>query len=97
MAVNKGQGRTDENKGLSLRVAEALPNDVGRGLARLDPQDLLKLEVSIGDVIEIAGKRTTVARAMPAWRPIPASRAGSSGVSRWPGRPTTVSTPRSRS
>lgn len=67
MTVNKGQGHTDEEKGLSLRVAEALPNDVGRGLARLDPQDLQKLQVNIGDVLEIAGKRTTVARAMPAY------------------------------
>ena len=67
MAANKGQGHTNEEQGLSLRVAEALPNDVGRGLARLDPQDLLRLEASIGDVLEIAGKRTTVARAMPAY------------------------------
>jgi transitional endoplasmic reticulum ATPase len=52
---------------LSLRVAEALPKDVGRGLVRLDPQDLEQLGVSIGDVIEIAGKRATIARAMPTY------------------------------
>jgi len=51
----------------SLRVAEALPKDAGRGLARLDPQDLERLGVDIGDVVEIAGKRSTVARAMPAY------------------------------
>jgi transitional endoplasmic reticulum ATPase len=33
----------------------------------VDPQDLERLEVSIGDVVEIAGKRPTVARAMPAY------------------------------
>lgn len=55
----------EENR-LLLRVAEALPKDVGRGLVRLDPQDLDRLGVSIGDVVEIAGKRSTVARAMPA-------------------------------
>lgn len=56
----------DENT-LSFRVAEALPKDVGRGLVRLDPQDLERLGVSIGDVVEITGKRPTVARAMPAY------------------------------
>jgi transitional endoplasmic reticulum ATPase len=48
-------------------VAEALPKDAGRGLVRLDPQDLERLGVDIGDVVEIAGKRPTVARAMPAY------------------------------
>lgn len=51
----------------SLRVAEALPKDVGRGLVRLDPEDLARLGVEIGDVVEVAGKRATVARAMPAY------------------------------
>jgi transitional endoplasmic reticulum ATPase len=61
-------GDTRPNKGDEfLRVAEALPKDVGRGLVRLDPQDLERLGVSIGDVVEIAGKRPTVARAMPAY------------------------------
>lgn len=58
---------TVEEQTLSLRVAEALPKDVGRGLVRLDPQDLERLEVGIGDVVEVAGKRPTVARAMPAY------------------------------
>lgn len=52
---------------LSLRVAEALPKDVGRGLVRLDPQDLEHLGVRIGEVIQVVGKRTTVARTMPAY------------------------------
>ncbi len=52
---------------LSLRVAEALPKDVGRGLVRFDPQNLDQLGVRIGDVVQITGKRTTVARAMPAY------------------------------
>ena len=56
-----------EDRVLSLRVAEALPKDVGRGLARLDPLDLEQMGASIGDVIEIAGKRPTIARAMPAY------------------------------
>ena len=52
---------------LSLRVAEALPKDAGRGLVRLDPQDLHKLGAEIGDVVEVANKRPTVARALPAY------------------------------
>jgi transitional endoplasmic reticulum ATPase len=48
-------------------VAEALPRDVGRGVVRLDPQDLEQLGVCIGDVLEISGKRATVARVMPAY------------------------------
>ena len=52
---------------LTLKVREALPKDVGRGLIRLDPQDMEKLDVGIGDVVEISGRRPTVARAMPAY------------------------------
>ena len=50
----------------SYRVAEALPKDVGRGLARLDPKDMAELGVEIGDVVEIIAKQTTPVRVMPA-------------------------------
>ena len=53
---------------LSLKVAEALGKDVGRGLARLDPADMAALGLEIGDVIEIAGKRKTVGKVMPAYK-----------------------------
>ena len=56
-----------EEASITLRVAEALPKDVGRGLVRLDPQNLDQLGVRIGDVVQITGKRATVARAMPAY------------------------------
>lgn len=52
---------------LALRVAEALPKDVGRGVVRLDPRDLAQLDIAIGDVVQIAARRTTVARALPAY------------------------------
>ncbi|PDW01088.1 CDC48 family AAA ATPase [Candidatus Chloroploca asiatica] len=52
---------------VQLRVAEALTKDVGRGLVRLDPQDLDRVGLGIGDVVKIEGKRATVARAMPAY------------------------------
>ncbi len=65
MSVDNGDPRQAGQH--SLRVAEAPTKDVGRGLVRLDPQDLEALQVSIGDVVEITGQRTTVARAMPAY------------------------------
>ncbi len=49
-------------KELVLRVAEAPQMDVGLGRARIDTPTRLFLEVEVGDVIEIVGKRTTVAR-----------------------------------
>ncbi len=52
---------------LQLRIAEALPKDVGRGIARLDPDDIERLAAAIGDIVEIRGKRVTVARLMPAY------------------------------
>ncbi len=51
----------------SLRVAEALGKDVGRGIARLDPKDLGGLGATVGDILAITGERTTVAKAMPAF------------------------------
>jgi transitional endoplasmic reticulum ATPase len=52
---------------MSLRVAEALGKDVGRGIARLDPKDLGSLGATVGDILAITGERTTVAKAMPAF------------------------------
>ena len=50
---------------LTLKVSKAYPNDSGRGIARLDPEAMLKLGISPGDIIEIEGKRKTVAKV---WR-----------------------------
>lgn len=52
---------------LTLRASEAKPKDVGRGIARVDPQDLETLGVQVGDVLQVEGKRKTVAKAMPAY------------------------------
>lgn len=54
-------------KPLNLRVTEAKPRDVGRGIARIDPDDIKKLGAEVGDVVEIEGKRKTVAKLMPAY------------------------------
>jgi transitional endoplasmic reticulum ATPase len=52
---------------LSLRVAEAKPRDVGRGIARLDPHDLEQIGAEVGDIIQVEGKRKTAAKVMPAY------------------------------
>jgi len=59
---------TAEEVTLKLRVTEALPKDVGRAFVRLDPDDLQKLQLQIGDTVEVAGKRLTVCKAMPAYK-----------------------------
>ncbi|HSM35530.1 MAG TPA: CDC48 family AAA ATPase [Longimicrobiales bacterium] len=48
-----------------LQVAGAKPQDVGKGVARLGSAELEELGVKEGDVIELEGKRTTVAVALP--------------------------------
>ena len=53
---------------LKLKVSEALSKDVGRAVARLDPDDLARLGASAGDVIEVTGKRKAVCKVMPAYR-----------------------------
>jgi transitional endoplasmic reticulum ATPase len=52
---------------VTLRVAEARARDVGRGIARIDPAVMSQLGISTGDVIEITGKRKTVAICWPGY------------------------------
>jgi len=53
-----------EKKEIKLKVAEALSqSDVGRGIARLDPQSMEELGIKDGDIIEIEGKKLTAATA----------------------------------
>ncbi|TAN36032.1 MAG: AAA family ATPase, partial [Candidatus Methanoperedens sp.] len=56
---------TEISRDLTLRVAEAFSKDVGRGLVRIDPEDMKVLGAEVGDIVEITGKRTTVAKLMP--------------------------------
>ncbi|WP_456474677.1 CDC48 family AAA ATPase [Candidatus Pyrohabitans sp.] len=44
---------------VELKVAEALQNDVGRGIVRLDTRTREILGISTGDIVEILGKRKT--------------------------------------
>jgi len=47
------------SKFIELKVVEALQNDVGRGLVRIDSKARKELEVSTGDIVELKGKRST--------------------------------------
>ncbi len=53
---------------LKLRVSEALSKDVGRAVARMGPEDLERLGLSVGDTIEVVGKRRTACRVFPAYK-----------------------------
>ncbi|RLI85550.1 MAG: AAA family ATPase [Archaeoglobales archaeon] len=54
-------------KEVTLRVAEAYYRDVGRGIARIDPEVMEKLGLQSGDVIEIIGKETVPAIVWPGY------------------------------
>jgi len=54
-------------EGISLKVAEARSRDVGRGIARLDPKDMERIGASVGDIVQLEGKKKTVAKVMPAY------------------------------
>jgi len=53
---------------LRLKVTEGLGKDVGRALARMDPADIKALGAEIGGIVEVAGKRRTVCKVMPAYK-----------------------------
>jgi transitional endoplasmic reticulum ATPase len=53
-------------KEVSLRVAEAKPKDSGRKRVRVDVEVMKQLGLEAGDVVEIEGKRKTVAMVWPA-------------------------------
>jgi len=44
---------------VELRVAEALQQDVGKGMVRIDHELMTKIGASPGDIVEIIGKRNT--------------------------------------
>ncbi len=50
---------------INLKVLEAYTRDVGRGVARIDYDSMDSLSASTGDVVEIKGKRKTVAKCLP--------------------------------
>jgi transitional endoplasmic reticulum ATPase len=59
----RGSGASQQQ--VQLKVLEAYTRDVGRGVARIDYDAMDSLDASTGDVIEIKGKRRTVAKCLP--------------------------------
>lgn len=55
-----------EGKTIILKVAEAMRNDVGRGIARMDSRSRQELGVSTGDVVKLSGKKVAYALVWPA-------------------------------
>jgi len=54
-------------KKVSLKVAEALQSDIGRGIVRIDSKTMKTLGVSSGDILQIEGKKKTAAISWPAY------------------------------
>jgi transitional endoplasmic reticulum ATPase len=53
---------------IQLKVGEAKQQrDVGRSIARIDSETMKSLGVTVGDVVEISGKKSTAAKAWPAY------------------------------
>ncbi|HBM16046.1 MAG TPA: AAA family ATPase [Lentisphaeria bacterium] len=52
---------------LTLKVQEALKKDVGRAIARIDPEEMSKLALAMGDIVKIEGKKITPAKIMPCY------------------------------
>ena len=67
--TNVGGGRVPEHtqQTITLRIAEASQRDFGRGIARIDPEDMERMGVETGDIIQIAGKKRTAAKIVPAY------------------------------
>lgn len=55
-------GKKESAKGISLKVAEAEQRDIGRKIARVDPDVIERLNITSGDALELSslGKKTTV-------------------------------------
>ncbi|MGA2875224.1 MAG: CDC48 family AAA ATPase [Nitrososphaerales archaeon] len=57
---------TKKDNEIEIRVAEAQTRDVGRGIARVDPEVISKMGWATGDAIEIQGRKKTFALLWPA-------------------------------
>ncbi len=52
---------------IELRVTEAKPRDVGRGIVRIDRKAMRTLGLEAGDIVEIIGSKSTVATVWPGY------------------------------
>ncbi|MCS7121573.1 MAG: CDC48 family AAA ATPase [Archaeoglobaceae archaeon] len=57
----------DSTKDVVLKVAEAYHRDVGRSIARIDPEVMEEMNLQTGDVIEIVGKSVIPAIVWPGY------------------------------
>jgi transitional endoplasmic reticulum ATPase len=57
------EGKTLFAANVTLRIAEAPVEDIGRAIARLAPADLVRIGARPGDVLQITGRMVAVARA----------------------------------
>jgi transitional endoplasmic reticulum ATPase len=53
---------------LTLKVSEAAGKDVGHGIARMDPSDMSRLGVDVGELVEIKGSKATVCKLLPTFK-----------------------------
>jgi len=60
-------GKQMKKNKITLKVNEALSKDVGRVKVRIDPEDMKVLNLEVGDIVEIEGKRKTPAKVMPCY------------------------------
>ncbi|MEM2380329.1 MAG: CDC48 family AAA ATPase [Candidatus Nezhaarchaeales archaeon] len=57
----------DDRPQITLRVADAKARDVGRGKVRMDAEEMKVINVNVGDIVEIEGKKKTAAVVWPAY------------------------------
>ena len=55
------------NDELVLKVKEAIVKDVGRAIARIDPNDMSRWGLESGDIAMIEGKRSTPVKILPSY------------------------------
>jgi transitional endoplasmic reticulum ATPase len=53
---------------ITLKVSESTGKDVGRGLARIDPADMNRLGLDVGDMVEVVGQKTTICKLLPTFK-----------------------------
>jgi hypothetical protein len=63
--ISDNKTASNYSKKIKLIVDSAYPGDQGGGKARLDPETVLALNISYGDLIKISGKRETIVKV---WR-----------------------------
>lgn len=53
------------SEGVIRTATDGLPKDLGRGIVRVDPEDLHALRLAIGDVVLVTGEREAIGKVWP--------------------------------